>query len=479
MLLVDGAGDGTGSHGRGPVRPQAEPAQPYPVRCAAMSSTGLTTRFAPSPTGSLHLGNARTALFSFLAARAARWSLRAAHRGHRCRTQPAGSARPAARRIALVRSAVGRGPRRRRTRMGPIGRANARTSTTRRSQSSPSAELTYPCFCTPEELQLSRRAQLAAGRPPRYARTCLKLLAAEVQARTRCGQASARSAFGCRTIVPSNSPIGSTGRSVSGRDDIGDFVVCRADGSAAFFLSNALDDSAMGITLVLRGEDHLANTPRQLLILEALGRPDARIWSPAIAARAEWQPAFEARGSRQPDATCTRKGISPARCVIISCASAMPAPVTRGSNWTTCPRISTSRRTSHSAARFDETQLRHWQREAITRATPAAIEQWLGARLDALGNDPVVRESFVKTVKGNLMLPADADSLIAVVTQDADRSVARSDCSRSLAAGADVLRCRTRAASARIRTISRPGLVRSRTRRDAKAPDSSCRCGPR
>ena len=76
-------------------------------------------------------------------------------------------------------------------------------------------------------------------------------------------------------------------------------------------------------------------------------------------------------------------------------------------------------RTSHSAARFDEAQLRHWQREAITRASTAEIEQWLGSRLDALGSDAALRDTFVNVVKGNLMFPADADSLIAVVTQDA------------------------------------------------------------
>jgi glutamyl-tRNA synthetase len=54
-------------------------------------------------------------------------------------------------------------------------------------------------------------------------------------------------------------------------DDIGDFILRRADGSAAFFFSNAIDDAEMGITHVLRGEDHLTNTPRQLLVLEALG----------------------------------------------------------------------------------------------------------------------------------------------------------------------------------------------------------------
>ena len=53
--------------------------------------------------------------------------------------------------------------------------------------------------------------------------------------------------------------------------DIGDFILRRADGSAAFFFSNAIDDAEMGITHVLRGEDHLTNTPRQLLVLEALG----------------------------------------------------------------------------------------------------------------------------------------------------------------------------------------------------------------
>ena len=53
-------------------------------------------------------------------------------------------------------------------------------------------------------------------------------------------------------------------------DDIGDFIIRRADGSTAFFFSNAIDDALMGVTLVLRGDDHLTNTPRQMLILQAL-----------------------------------------------------------------------------------------------------------------------------------------------------------------------------------------------------------------
>ena len=68
------------------------------------------------------------------------------------------------------------------------------------------------------------------------------------------------------------------GRQVFAHQDIGDFIIRRADGSPAFFFSNAVDDALMGVTHVLRGEDHLANTPRQLLLLEALGfrRPAMR-----------------------------------------------------------------------------------------------------------------------------------------------------------------------------------------------------------
>ena len=130
--------------------------------------------------------------------------------------------------------------------------------------------LTYPCYCTPLELDLSRKAQLAAGRPPRYAGTCRELSA---EARVR------KSAQGISPTTRFRVPTGKCvefddmvhGAQRFATDDIGDFILRRADGSAAFFFSNAIDDAEMGITHVLRGEDHLTNTPRQLLVLEALG----------------------------------------------------------------------------------------------------------------------------------------------------------------------------------------------------------------
>jgi len=75
-------------------------------------------------------------------------------------------------------------------------------------------------------------------------------------------------------------------------------------------------------------------------------------------------------------------------------------------------------RTSHSAARFDEAQLRHWQREAVTHSTDAQIEQWLGGHLDALGVGEE-RSAFVAVVKGNVLFPAEVDELVAVVASTA------------------------------------------------------------
>ena len=224
----------------------------------------ITTRFAPSPTGELHLGNARTALFSWLFAR---------HHGGRfvLRIEDTDSERSKEfyttalmedlRWMGLAWDAGPPGDEYRQSRRGAIYARHSATLDAR--------GLTYPCYCTPLELELSRKAQLAAGRPPRYAGTCRELSA---EARVR------KSAQGISPTTRFRVPTGKSvefddmvhGAQRFATDDIGDFILRRADGSAAFFFSNAIDDAEMGITHVLRGEDHLTNTPRQLLVLEAL-----------------------------------------------------------------------------------------------------------------------------------------------------------------------------------------------------------------
>src|SRR5690606_6200608 len=115
----------------------------------------------------------------------------------------------------------------------------------------------------------------ASGKPPRYAGTCRALSAAERAERLARGQAAA-----LRFRVPAGRTVAFDdvvhGPQRFNTDDIGDFIIRRTDGSTAFFFSNALDDALMGVTLVLRGDDHMTNTPRQILILQALQLPIPR-----------------------------------------------------------------------------------------------------------------------------------------------------------------------------------------------------------
>jgi glutamyl-tRNA synthetase len=389
---------------------------PYPVRCAVMPSARYTTRFAPSPTGSLHLGNARTALFSYLAAKTS---------GGRFVLRIEDTDAERSQQVLLDRQLeelrwfglqwdegpdVGgpHAPYRQSERAAFYDQALAELAERR---------LTYPCFCSPEELQLSRRAQLSAGRPPRYARTCANLSQAEVQRRIDAGlRPAVRFRVPDQRAVEFSDLIHGAQRFMT--DDIGDFVVRRADGSAAFFLSNALDDSAMGITLVLRGDDHLANTPRQLLILEALGRSLPAYGHLPLLLAPSGSPLSKREGAASLTDLRAHGYFSGAiRNYLLRLGHASDSEAFLELD--SMPAHFDLRRTSHSAARFDEAQLRHWQREALTRATVAETEAWLGDRLSAFGDDASMREAFVGVVKGNLMFPTDADSLVAVVTQDA------------------------------------------------------------
>lgn len=274
---------------------------------------------------------------------------------------------------------------------------------------------TYPCFCSPEELQLSRKTQLAAGRP-RYARTCAGLSQAEVQRRIDSGKAPA-----IRFRVPDHRTVEFVDR-VHGpqrfqSDDIGDFIIRRADGSVSFFLGNAVDDSTMGITLVLRGDDHLANTPRQLLLLEALGMPLPDYGHLPLVLAPSGTPLSKREGAASLTDLRAQGFLPGAICnYLIRLGHAC-----RHDGWLAMDQLASHfdlGRTSHSAARFDDAQLRHWQREAVTHSTAAQVEQWLGAHLDALpaGDE---RSAFVAVVKGNVLFPAEVDELVAVVASDA------------------------------------------------------------
>ena len=134
-------------------------------------------------------------------------------------------------------------------------------------------DLAYPCYCSPEELEADRRAQEAAKLPPRYVGRCATLTPDERAAREAEGRRPA-----LRFRVPPG--IVAFDDLVRGRVEIdtaalgGDLVIVRADGTPLYHFTVVVDDAAMEISHVIRGEDHLSNTPKHILLFRALGHPE-------------------------------------------------------------------------------------------------------------------------------------------------------------------------------------------------------------
>jgi glutamyl-tRNA synthetase/nondiscriminating glutamyl-tRNA synthetase len=128
----------------------------------------------------------------------------------------------------------------------------------------------YYCFCSNEKLEADRQAMLAAGAAPRYAGTCRTLDPVDARRRVASGEQAA-----LRFRVPDRDNVAFhdlvRGVVTIGIDVIGDFVLLRSDGSPAYNFAVVVDDALMKITHVVRGEDHVSNTPRQILIYDALG----------------------------------------------------------------------------------------------------------------------------------------------------------------------------------------------------------------
>jgi glutamyl-tRNA synthetase len=230
----------------------------------------LRVRFAPSPTGYLHVGGARTALFNWLLARR--------HGGvFVLRIEDTDAERSSAEMVSGILDGLKwlgldwdegpgiEGPH------GPYyqsGRFDRHRAMAERLLASGHA---YYCYCTPESLKARREATERAGGTWRYDRTCMQLTRDEVAARERDGMPRA---------VRFRVPDGATsfedlvhGSIVVDGSNLDDFVILRSDGHPTYHLSVVSDDVEMGITQVVRGDDHISNTPKQVLLYQAIGAP--------------------------------------------------------------------------------------------------------------------------------------------------------------------------------------------------------------
>lgn len=235
--------------------------------------SGIRVRFAPSPTGSLHVGNLRTALFNWLHARktGGKYILRIEDTDSARSTAGAESSLiDALKRLGLNWDEgpdVGgpRAPYRQSQRLEKYRDAVERIL---------KSGAAYPCYCSETELEAERKAMAASGRPPRYSGKCKTLSPGERSALERGGiKPVIRFLVDDRTISFHD---GVRGEVTFNTRDIGDFVLMRSDGVAPYYMASAYDDAQMGITDVIRGEDHLSNTVRHILIMRAMGATPPR-----------------------------------------------------------------------------------------------------------------------------------------------------------------------------------------------------------
>jgi glutamyl-tRNA synthetase len=239
--------------------------------------TAVRVRFAPSPTGSLHLGNARTALFNWIVARQSKGSMVLRIEDTDVEREQEGSEAGIFEDLRWLGLDWDEGP----DRGGPFGpyRQSERAEVYRRAaERLLAAGRAYRCFCTDEEIERERAEQREAPGRARYSGRCRRIPEGEAAARAASG---ATHAIRFR-VLPDHPSLDDLsvvfedrlrGRIEVQATELEDFVLLRRDGRATYNFAVVVDDAEMEITLVVRGDDHVSNTPRQVLLFRALGRP--------------------------------------------------------------------------------------------------------------------------------------------------------------------------------------------------------------
>ena len=369
-----------------------------------MGSKAIKTRFCPSPTGLMHLGNTRTALFSALYAyhKTGTFLLRIEDTDETRSDEKYTDALMADLQWLGLKwqegpnSDGGTGPYWQSARQGIYDEYYEKLI---------DAGVAYPCFCSEEQLKLSRKVQRAAGQPPRYPGTCRGLSPEEIKEKEAEGIKPT-----LRFHVPPDADI-LFDDMVHGEQrffghDIGDFIIRRADGTPPFMYCNAVDDALMGVTHVLRGDDHLTNTPRQILILQTLKLPIPRYGHISLIVGPDGSPLSKRHGSRSVQAL-RDMGYLP---------NGLINYLARLGHYFENPGFMTLEELaagfSHNnlnkaPAKFDLNQLHHWQKEALQHLSDDAVWQWMEpAVADLVPEDE--KEQFVQMIRGNINFPNDA-----------------------------------------------------------------------
>ncbi|MES2204967.1 MAG: glutamate--tRNA ligase [Pseudomonadota bacterium] len=362
----------------------------------------IKSRFCPSPTGYIHLGNARTALFSALAAHQAKGSFL-------LRIEDTDLARSEEKYTLALQADLqwlgcqwdegpgcekGHEPYYQAQRVGIYDRYY---------QQLLDQGLAYPCFCSEETLEASRRIQRKLGKAPRYEGECRHLSVDQIAEKKAQGIA-----YALRFHVKEDQVIEFDdivrGHQKFSSQDLGDFIIKKSDGSASFMFCNAIDDALMGVNLALRGEDHLTNTPRQILILQVLDLTAPRYGHLSLIMGNDGTPLSKRNGSHSLQ-ELRHSGFLPV--AVVNYLARLGHVYTDHNHlmsFADCAKYFDVNRLVKAAARYDEQQLMHWQKEAVMQLSSSELEKWVGA----ISYVPQEKQAdFLKIVQANSLFPTD------------------------------------------------------------------------
>ena len=364
----------------------------------------VKTRFAPSPTGLIHFGNVRTALFNVLLAKKSSgiFLLRIEDTDvERSREEHIQALQEDLRWLRLdwqEGEAAGGAA-------SPY-RQSQRTAAYAKYIGQLQAQGTvYPCFCSAVELEVSRKVQAAAGKPPRYSGKCAHLKAEEAAQKQADGVP-----FTLRFRMPKNTLLEFEdvvrGPQKFPSEDIGDFIIRRSDGSFAFFFVNAVDDALMGVTHVLRGEDHLTNTPRQIALLQALGLPVPTYGHISLIVDAHGAPLSKRSGSLSMQ-ELREMGYFPIAVNNYLARLGHHFVDNALMDLETLAQAFDQTHLGRAPARYDRGQLDHWQALAVQQADDGQLLAWLAPALKGEVPDADM-VAFARAVRQNVIFPHDA-----------------------------------------------------------------------